>query len=135
MNLQGHARLEWRCFVMKSVAQIETLIKLMIQLKELLKDFVELSKKKPNDHVNKFKLRLVNQVLETANGIIDERNKPFSDFSLFDENELPSNSDVVLILTQYSACLNKFRDENITVDESYDKYWVINGKKSKVLVE
>jgi hypothetical protein len=31
---------------MKSAAQIETLMKLMIQLEELLKDFTELSKKK-----------------------------------------------------------------------------------------
>ncbi|MBE0672764.1 MAG: hypothetical protein IH588_19475 [Anaerolineales bacterium] len=117
---------------MKSTAQIETLIKLMIQLQEILKDFAELSKKKPNDQVNKFKLRLVNQVLETANEIIDEKNKPFADFTVFDENDLPSNSDVVLILTQYSACLQKFRKENIAMDDAHDRYWIINGKRSKI---
>ena len=117
---------------MKSAAEIEMLIKLMIQLEELLKDFAELSKKKPNDQVNKFKLRLVNQVLTTANEIIDEKNKPFTDFTVFDENDLPSNSDIVLILTQYSACLQKFRKENIAMDEKHGRYWVINGKISKI---
>lgn len=120
---------------MKSAAQIETFLKLMIQLKELLRDFLVLSKNKPNDLVNKFKLRLVNTVLGTANEIIDAKNKPFDDFTVFDENELPSNSDVVLILTQYSVCLHKFREENITTDNDYDKFWIINGKRSKIPVE
>jgi hypothetical protein len=132
LNSPEHALRNERRIFMKSAAQVETLIKLMIQLQELLKDFAELSKKKPNDQVNKFKLRLVNQVLETANGIIDEKNKPFAGFAVFDENDLPSNSDVVLILTQYSACLQKFRKENITMDDNRDKYWIINGKRSKI---
>lgn len=119
---------------MKSTAEIEVFSKLRIQLNELLKDISELSKKKPNDLVNKFKLKLVNKVLETANSIIDEKNKPFEDFNLFDENDLPSNSDVVLILTQYSACLKKFREENMTrVDGEWR--WIINGKPSKLSVD
>jgi hypothetical protein len=119
---------------MKSTAEIEIFNKLRIQLKELLRDISELSKKKPNDAVNKFKLKLVNKVLDTANSIIDEKNKPFEDFNLFDEDDLPSNSDVVLILTQYSACLSKFREENME-RVGGDWYWIINGKRSKILVD
>jgi hypothetical protein len=136
LNLQELVLLKLMEVFMKSGDEIQTLTKLMLQSKELLKDFVELSKKKPNDQINKFKLGLVNQVLETANKIIDEKNKPFSDFTVFDENDLPSNSDVVLILTQYSACLNKFRDENIITVGDWDdnsSYWIINGKQSKIL--
>lgn len=112
---------------MKSESEIEILVKLLIQLKELLNDFLELSKKKPNDSVNNFKLKLVNKILATANGIIDEQNRPFDDFDSFDGNDLPSNSDVVLILTQYYSCLRKFGREQT----KYSR-WVINGKDSNI---
>lgn len=118
---------------MKSEAEIELFVKLRIQLRELLKDITSLSKSKPNDPINKFKLRLINKVLDTANSIIDEKNKPFEDFNLFDEDELPSNSDVVIILTQYSTCLEKFRDENME-KVGFEWFWIIKGKRSKIPV-
>jgi len=118
---------------MKSAEEIEQFNKLMIQLPEMLNEFSALSKKKPDDPVNKFNLNFVNGIVKTANGILDEKNRPFADFELFDEDSLPSNSDVVLILSQYWACLKKFKKENIARVDLYN-YWIIDSKISDIEV-
>ena len=88
-------------------------------------------RKSPNDGVNKFKLRLVNKVLEDANSLLDNKHKPFDDFSVFDEDTLPSNSDVAFILAQYLNCMENLRAENIRqADYSVQWYWVIDGETS-----
>jgi len=119
---------------MKSKAEIEDFNKLMIQAPKLLNEFQTLSKKKPDDAVNKFKLNLVNRILTSANDILDDKNKPFSEFELFDEDSMPSNSDVVLILSQYLACLNKFVKENQKYISGSGTFWIINGKISSIKV-
>jgi len=116
---------------MKSYDQIEEFIKLLLQVDKLLNDFIELSKKKPNDAVNKFKLKIANNLLVIANKILTKKYMPFEDFDLFDEDNLPTNSDVVLIIAQYVACLKKFGRDS-TEYSDYVHYWVINGKRSKI---
>lgn len=119
---------------MKSEKQISEFIKLLIQIQEVVGGFIELSKKKPNDGVNKFKLSLVNTLLSKVNPIIDKRNKPFEGFELFNEDDIPTNSDVVLILTQYIACLKKFgREQTDYYDHKH--YWTINSKRSNIIAD
>lgn len=119
---------------MKSQNEIDEFMKLLIQIEKALQDFSDLSKKKPNDGVNKFKLKLVNTLLMKANSIIDQQNKPFEDFEKFDEDDVPSNSDAVLILTQYVACLRKFgRDQ--TQYHDYKHFWIIKGKRSNIVAD
>ena len=57
-----------------------------------------LSKKKPDGPINKFKLKLINSLLKQANELMGEHYLPFDDFNEFDEDDIPSASDVVLIL-------------------------------------
>ena len=116
---------------MKSEAEIGEFSKLQMQVSNILKQFTELSKKKADGAVNKFKLKLVNELLTTANRIMPKERRPFPDFETFDEDELPSNSDVVVILSQYLSCIGKFEHENQYRDGSY-RYWIIRGKKSTV---
>lgn len=116
---------------MKSYDQIDEFLKLLLQVDKLLNDFFELSKKKPNDAVNKFKLKIVNNLLRIANKILTKKYMPFDDFELFDEDDLPTNSDVVVIIAQYVACLKKFGRDS-TESQNYIHYWVINGKRSKI---
>lgn len=115
---------------MNSESDIDTFIKLLIQIEEFLEGFIELSKKKPNDAVNKFKLKFINNLLTTSNEIIDVKNKPFEEFESFNEDELPTNSDVVLILSQYVACLKKFGRESSQY-YNHVRYWTINGERTK----
>lgn len=119
---------------MKSYDQIDEFSKLLLQTDKLLADFLELSKRKPNDAVNKFKLKIVNNLLSTANQILTKKYMPFDDFAVFDEDDLPTNSDVVVIIAQYVACLKKFGRDS-TEYQDYKHFWVINGKRSKITAD
>jgi hypothetical protein len=112
--------------------QVETFLKLQPQLKSAYDEISLLSKKKPIESVNKFKLKFINSILSRANGILGEKYMPFPDeFDLFDEVEMPNNSDVVFILSHYLTSLEKLRCDNIKFDDDeYKWYWIINGKLS-----
>jgi hypothetical protein len=119
---------------MKSENEIEEFKKTIGQLIEIISDFTELSKRKPDVPVNKFKLGLVNIILEKINGILDEEDKPFVSFSLFSEDDLPTNSDILVILNQYHKCSRSFAEKNI-IYESFVNYWIIGNKKSKLRID
>jgi hypothetical protein len=73
----------------------------------------------------KFKLKFINQTLESLNKLIGKR-RPFE---MFNVDDLPTNSDVVLILAQYAASIYDFRRDH-TVYESGRWYWVVRGNRS-----
>jgi hypothetical protein len=115
---------------MKSVEQVEEFERLEQQLHSMLTEISELSKKKANDGVNKFKLKLINVILAELNEIIGT-DKPFEDFEKFDENDLPTNSDVVVMLSQYAAAVNRFRAQNTQYTNTHHEWrWIINKKLS-----
>ena len=110
--------------------QVETFLKLQPQLKSAYDEISLLSKKKPTDSLNKFKLKFINSILSRANEILEDKYKPFpDDFSLFDEDDMPNNSDVVFILSHYLTSLEKLRCDNIRYQD-YRWHWVIKGKVS-----
>ena len=118
---------------MKSIEQIQNFEKTIGQLNVLIGDFSELSKKKPDGPVNKFKLSLVNSILEKLNQIIDDENKPFKDFALFSEEEFTTNSDILVILNQYHNNSRGFAEKNV-VKNNYNIYWLIDQKRSDQVV-
>ena len=91
---------------------IEDFEKLYVQIVGVKAELDLLSKKAPNDSVNKFKLSFVNQLLESANKLLQSEYLPFSTFTLFDVETMPSNSDAVFILNQYIKCLNRLKLDN-----------------------
>lgn len=110
--------------------QVETFLKLQPQLKSAYDEIALLSKKKPTDSLNKFKLKFINSMLLRANEILEDNYKPFpEDFTLFDEDDMPNNSDVVFILSHYLTSLEKLRCDNIECSD-YDWYWLIDGEVS-----
>ena len=85
--------------------QIEIFEKTFVQLCGLYDDITVLVKKNPNDAMNTFKLRNINKVICSANEIVGDT-KPFDDFDGFDiDGDMPSNSDVTMVLGQYINCL------------------------------
>ncbi|WP_187262950.1 hypothetical protein [Pontibacter beigongshangensis] len=113
--------------------------KIQSQLDGLLSEITILSKKSPNDGVNKFKLKFINEVLSSANKLLGTPYKPLASFEQFDEDDLPSNSDVTFILSQYLNCFEKMRADNIYRLQQYDgnKYfyewfWTVDKSKSKI---
>jgi hypothetical protein len=117
--------------IVMNIKDVELFEKVIGQLEGVYEEITSLSKKTPNDGVNKFKLQLVNKVLDAANALLDKKHKPFDEFTVFNEDTLPSNSDVAFILAQYLNCMENLRAENIKEnDYGGEWYWVINGKKS-----
>jgi len=113
--------------------------KTQAQLESLHAEVGALSKKSQNDALNKFKLKFVNQALADANNLLGDKYKPFADFMNFDESDIPTNSDVTMILGQYLNCMEKMRADNIVVSKEYDGnkyvyewYWLIDKKKSDI---
>src|SRR5438552_14727697 len=111
----------------EDIAEFE---KLEQQLHSFLADISELSKKKPNDPLNKFKLKFINTTLSMLNGIL-KGNRPFAGFDTFDVDDLPSNSDVVLLLSQYAAAVHRFRLEH-TTDEGHSSTWIVRGRETEI---
>lgn len=111
--------------------EVDTFEKAQAQLEGLHSEISALSKKSQNDALNKFKLKFVNQILTEANNVLGQKYKPFSDFELFDENDIPTNSDAAMMLTQYLSCFEKLRADNV-VQEFGHWYWIINKTKSEV---
>lgn len=113
-----------------NIQQVETFLKLQPQLKSSYEEISLLSKKKPTDVLNKFKLKFINSILVRANEILGEKYKPFpNEFDIFNEDDLPNNGDVVFILSHYLTSLEKLRCDNITYSD-YDWHWVVSGKVS-----
>ncbi|OBY65977.1 hypothetical protein [Polaribacter vadi] len=119
--------------------EINLFEKIQAQLEGLLTEVTILSKKSPNDGVNKFKLKFINEIISSSNKLLGKIYKPLDSFEQFEEDDLPSNSDVTFILTQYLNCFEKMRADNITREKRYDGnkyfyewYWIIGNKVSNI---
>jgi hypothetical protein len=108
-------------------AVVDTFEKLTAQLGSLHAELAVLAKKSPNDAVNTFKLNFINSTLQQCNKILGQNYRPFPDFEIFSTDELPSNSDVTLIISQYIECAEKFRADNIFRHGGW-WYWKIDNE-------
>ena len=80
---------------------------LMPLINSMYHEFQELSKKKPDGVLNKRKVEIVNRLLRDIHGILaGESTSTYLD--LLDEDDLPQNSDVVLILGQTVSAMKTF---------------------------
>lgn len=113
--------------------QIHNFEKVQAQLDGLHIEISVLSKKSQNDALNKFKLKFVNQTLKEANLILTDKYKPFEDFEKFDDEDLPTNSDVNLILGQYLNCMEKLRTDNIEKTGINKWVWTSNSKATQII--
>ncbi|WP_040579997.1 hypothetical protein [Methyloferula stellata] len=98
--------------------QVKQLEKVMGQMEGLHKEVTALAKKSSNDALNKFKLKLVNTAIVEANAVLGTEYQPFKDFVKFDEDDVPSNSDVALVVSQYLEELERLRSDNIRQEMS-----------------
>lgn len=91
-------------------------------LKDMLRaqrqEFNLLSKKKSDGQLNKMKIKMVNRVLEPLNELL--KNEPSHKFlDVLNEDEMPTNSDVVLIISQYEKALLNFKNNFFLIDKNY----------------
>lgn len=114
-----------------TVDEIDKFEKVQAQLEGLYNEISSLSKKKPDDAINKFKLKFINSVLSSVGELLKDKYQPFPDFEQFDENEIPTNSDVVFMLSQFLHSLEKLRSDNII--QAFNHWcWKIDGKESSI---
>ncbi|OHD09795.1 MAG: hypothetical protein A2086_12795 [Spirochaetes bacterium GWD1_27_9] len=113
---------------MIDIKKIDALEKLIGKLNSFYSEMGALAKKSPNDGLNIFKLNLINSTIKDCNLLLGKEYKPFEDFEIFNKDDLPTNSDVTLILSQYLEALEKFRSDNITI-ESFSGKWYYKTEK------
>jgi|SRR3972149_8230540 len=95
-------------------------------LKDMLhaqrQEFDLLSKKKSDGQLNKMKIKIVNRVIEPLNELLkNESSHKFLD--IINENDMSTNSDVVLIISQYERALLNFKNKYYLIDKDYrNKY-------------
>ena len=106
-------------------ADVELFEKVTTQLANLHDEMSALAKKSPNDAINTFKLKFVNSALVECNELFGRRYRPFSEFEQFSSEDMPSNSDVTFILSQYLACAETLRAANVYLRGGW--YWDIDG--------
>lgn len=90
----------------------------------LLSEMRELSKKKADATLSKGKVKILNRVLEDLNEVLgNEAEAKYLD--LLDEDDLPQNSDAVLVMVQYEKALKAFVKRYQVFDREVNKsYWV-----------
>lgn len=111
--------------------EVELFIKCYAQTQSIYNEITALSKKKPNEAVNKFKLRFINQILDDANQLLKEKYKPFADFEKFEEDEIPTTSDITMMFAQYLDAMENLHSDNIRRGQN-NWYWIIDGKLSGI---
>lgn len=114
-----------------TLEEVDSFEKCQTQVEALCTELTALSKKKPDDGVNLFKLGLINKVLVAAAEVLGETYVPFGDFTTFDEDSVPTNSDVALVLSQYLNCMEKLRSDHVVM-KSGNWYWDTGDEGQRV---
>jgi hypothetical protein len=104
-------------------ADVDRFEKARAHIKQLHNEMSVLSKSKPDNAVNKFKLGFINEKLGGANELLTGDFKPFKDFDLFEVDQMPSNSDVVMVLSQYLDGLEAWRSSRTHYVSSIGHLW------------
>jgi hypothetical protein len=104
------------------------------QLKGLYEEMQALTRKSPNDAINKFKLELINNILGEVNPFLAALGYPLKYFQSFKEDLLPFNSDVLLVLSQYLSRMENLRSDNIKPGGLHLQswFWVIDDNSSNI---
>ena len=98
-------------------------------LNSMFREFQELSKKKPDGALNKRKVEIVNRLLRDIHEIILKGESTSAYLDLLDEDDLPQNSDVTLILGQTVAAMNAFKEKYYRYNQLFlENEWVTTNQ-------
>lgn len=91
-------------------------------LRSLAIEVRELSKKKQEGTLNLTKVRMINRILTPLKEEILMKEPSAKFLDLLDESILPSNSDAVLIISQYESAIDNFKETYYQKDEYQSNY-------------
>lgn len=114
--------------------EIDLFLKCVSQLSGVYDEFSLLSKKSPDGSVNKFKLRHLNSFISLAEPLLTGEYKPMEGFDAFEEDDVPTNSDVCFVVTQYLKCLEKLRCDNIS-GKGISWHWNCHDSESLIITK
>lgn len=107
---------------------VREFVRLLGQLKALHEEISLLSKKSPDGAMNRFKIRFINDILKKTTALLGEEFRPFAEFEIFADDELPTTSDVTLMLSQYLSSMSRFQRTYTRHDDRFHKtYWKTKG--------
>lgn len=101
--------------------QAATYDRLVPMLEAAHREMAELSKKKQDGVVNALKIKTLNRLLGELSKVI-EKDPSHAFVDVLDEETLPQNSDVVLILSQWRAALKQYKDRHHGYDSPNHEY-------------
>lgn len=112
--------------------EVEVFRKMAAQLDALHLEAIAASKKSPDKPVSAFKVNLANSVLEHAKRVLGS-SAPALDFVNFEKDDLPTNSDMSFVVTQFVECAEKVRSENIQRRSNGVWYWHVSGSFTEIV--
>ena len=105
--------------------QAETLELVSPILTAVVTEMRELSKKKQDGVLSVLKVRSINRLLEDVQSTLgDDPSVRYLD--LLEEDELPQNSDAVLILTQWEAAVKQYRVKHQDHNAEHSWMWFLS---------
>ena len=108
-------------------ADVDKYQRVRSQLEAFHREFESLAKKAANGVLNTFKLKILNRAIADANAVLGETYVPIRGFTQFSDEELPSNSDVSMVLAQYLEALEVLRCRNIKKETIFQRwYWNVD---------
>ena len=96
-------------------------------LESVFNEIKELSKKKQDGVLNEIKVKMTNRILQKVKIIL--KDDPTLEFlELLDETSLPTNSDAVLIIAQFKAAMEQYKQKYFVYNRSVGaKAWKTSG--------
>jgi len=112
--------------------EVEQFRKMAAQLDALHQEATAASKKQPDKPVSKFKVELANSVLETSKKVLGS-SAPTLNFERFDADDLPTNSDLSFVVSQFVECAEKVKAQNIQRYSNGVWYWKVLNSISDIV--
>jgi hypothetical protein len=104
--------------------QAETIDTVAPLLSAVVHEMRELSKKKQDGILSKLKVDSINRLLgDVKTALGSDPSVRYLD--LLEEDDLPQNSDAVLVLTQWEASVKQFREKHQGYDEYHNWVWFL----------
>lgn len=104
-------------------AEVNQFLMLRELVTGLYEEMKDLTKKSSKETLNKFKIKSLNRVLKPLRELLkDQPTAMFLD--LLEDDSLPTNSDVVIVLSQYLSAMKKYEERYYRVTPgTYTKRW------------
>ncbi len=104
-------------------AEVNQFLMLRELVTGLYEEMKDLTKKSSKETLNEFKIKSLNRVLKPLRELLKDQPTAMF-FDLLEGDSLPTNSDVVIVLSQYLSAMKKYEERYYSVTPgTYTKRW------------